>query len=161
MEAVNQFFTTLFAESGTLILLFIAAGLFLNVFGEIIKKTIYPRYTEAEIASGKVQRECPGWVGLIIGISLTLLFLACTIAAELTKAPHCALLGGWAFLPIWAIAFYLWQMVCMKMVKFIMKRICPVYMTGKPRPPKPKKDIEVPAGYKLVKEDEDQASEVL
>ena len=135
MEAVNQFFTTLFAESGTLILLFIAAGLFLNVFGEIIKKTIYPRYTEAEIASGKVQRECPGWVGLIIGISLTLLF--------------------------WAIAFYLWQMVCMKMVKFIMKRICPVYMTGKPRPPKPKKDIEVPAGYKLVKEDEDQTSEVL
>lgn len=154
MEAVNHFFTTLFAESGTLILLFIIAGVFLNVFGEIIKKTIYPRITPEESAAGKVQKECPGWAGMVIGISLTLLFLACTIAAEITHAPHCSLVGGWAFLPIWAIAFYLWQMICMKLVKAVMKRICPIYMTGKPRPPKPKKDISVPAGYKLVKEEE-------
>ena len=153
MEAIDIFFRTLFDESGVLILLFIVTGLVFNVFGEIIKKTLWPKLTEEDVAKGKKQKEVPGWFGIVIGVILTVLFLCCTMLAQVTSAAHCALIGGYAFLPVWAIAYYLWQMVGMKIVKWLMKKICPLYMTGIPRPPRPKKEPTVPAGYKLVKED--------
>ena len=156
MEALTIFFTTLFEESGVLMLLFFATGLVFNVFGEIIKKTLFPKITAEEKSAGKAQKECPGWLGIVIGAVLTILFLVCTMLAQFTHAPHCALIGGYAFLPVWAIAYYLWQMAAMKLIKLVMRKICPLYMTGKPRPPKPKKEkpVMVPDGYKLVKDDD-------
>ncbi len=155
MEALNAFFNTLFYESGVLILLFIVTGIVFNVFGEFIKKTLFPKITQEEKADGKKQKECPGWLGIVIGVIFTILFLVCTMLAQFTHAAHCALIGGYAFLPVWAIAYYLWQMAAMKLVKIVMRKICPLYMTGKPRPPKPKKEkpVSVPEGYKLVKDD--------
>lgn len=155
MEALDTFFVTLFYESGVLMLLFIVTGLVFNVFGEIIKKTLFPKLTEDEIAKGKKQKECPGWFGIVIGVLSTILFLVCTMLAQFTHAQHCALVGGYAFLPVWAVAYYLWQMAGMKLVKWMMRKICPLYMTGRPRPPKPRKEktVAVPEGYKLVRED--------
>ncbi len=154
MGAIDVFFRTLFAESGVLILLFFVTGLVFNVFGEIIKKTLWPKLTAEELAKGKVQKEVPGWFGVAIGIVMMILFLCCTMLAQFTAAPHCALIGGYAFLPVWAVAYYLWQMVGMKVVKWIMRKVCPLYMTGVPRPPRPKKEPSVPAGYRLVKDEE-------
>ena len=148
MEAVTIYLTTLFNESGNLILLFIAGGIVFNVFTEIIKKQIFPKLTAEESAAGKVQKECPKWLGMIIGIIMTILFTACVIGSQHLGTPHCQLIGGYFFLPIWFVAFYLWQMACMKIVKKLLVLICPFFMTGNRRPPKPQKPkvIKIPAG---------------
>lgn len=148
MEAINIFFSTLFEDSGILILLFFVTGIAFNVFGEIVKKQIFPKLTEDESAAGKKQKDCPRWIGMLIGIALTGVFLACAISASLAGMPHCSLIGGMYFVPVWAVAYYVWQIAAMQAVKSIMKLMFPRFMTGKGRPEKPKKVkvYRVPAG---------------
>lgn len=155
VDALNIYFTTLFAESGTLIVLFLLTGIAFNIFSEIIKKQIFPKYTAEELSAGKVQKDCPRWLGMIFGLVLTIVFLACAIGANFTNTPHCRLIGGVFFLPVWAVAYYIWQMAAMKLIKLIMKKMFPVFMTGSRPPRKPKtKVIRVPQGYKVEYEDE-------
>ena len=153
MEAVKLYFDTLFEESGNLILLFVVTGIVFNIFGEIIKKQIYPVYSAEELAAGKKQKEMPRWIGMLFGIAMMILFLLCTMGAYLTAVPHCTLIGGVWFLPVWAVAYYVWQMGCMKVIKMIMKALFPKFMTGhKPqKPPKPRY-IKVPADSVVMEE---------
>lgn len=151
LESVDFFFDTLFAESGVLILLFGVTGIVFNVFSETIKKQIYPKYTEEELAAGKVQKDMPRWVGMIFGIVSTAVFTACAIGASLTGAPHCHLIGGYFFAPVWCVAYYIWQMACMKVVKRILCLMFPRFMTGHGRPARQKKEkvYKIPAGAKV------------
>ena len=147
LESIKLFFDTLFEESGVLILMFVITGPVFNVFVETIKKQIFPKYTEEEIAAGKKQKECPRWVGMLFGIFLTHAFTALAIGASVTATPHCTLIGGFFFLPVWAVAYYIWQMGCMRVVKMIMRKMFPSFMTGhKPKKPQKTKVIRVPAG---------------
>lgn len=148
MEAFKLYFDTLLNDSGNLILLFFITGIVFNVFGEIIKKQIFPVYTAEELAAGKKQKEMPRWVGMIFGIIMTLVFLACALGAYFTGVPHCRLIGGVWFLPVWCVAYYVWQLGCMKLVKMILRALFPCFMTGhKPyKPPKPKY-VKVPVEY--------------
>ena len=154
MEAVKLYFDTLFAESGNLILLFFATGIAFNLFGEIIKKQIYPVYTAEELAAGKKQKDMPRWIGMLFGIGMMAVFIACVLGASITGVPHCKLIGGVWFLPVWCVAYYVWQLGCMKMVKFILRLMFPKFMTGhKPQKPQKPKYVRVPVEY--VTDDEE------
>lgn len=148
LEAISTFFTTLFSESGNLILLFFVTGIVFNVFTEVVKKQIWPKYTEEEISAGKKQKSCPEWMGMIFGIFLTIVFIFCTLMAYHSGVPHCSLIGGYYFIPVWCVAYYIWQMAAMKFVKMVMRKLFPVFMTGGNRPPRPQrpKVYKVPAG---------------
>ena len=161
MEAARVFFTTLLDESGNLILLFVIGGLVFNVFTEIIKKQIFPRLTKEELAAGKVQKYCPKWLGMVIGVLETILFTVCVVGSQFIHTPHCQLIGGWFFLPIWFVAFYLWQMACMKVVKKLLMIMCPFFMTGDKRPPKPQKPkvYKIPKGATVEYEEEEDTQE--
>ena len=163
LEALNVFFDTLFAESGNLILLFGVTGVVFNVFSETIKKQVYPKYTAEELAAGKVQKDMPRWVGMIFGIVSTIVFTACAVGASVTGVPHCSLIGGYFFIPVWCVAYYIWQIACMKLVKRILIAMFPKFMTGHGRPQKPKKEkvYKIPAGAKveyMVSEEDASAS---
>ena len=162
LEAIGLFFTRLLDESGNLILMFIITGVVFNVFAEIVKKQIFPKLTEEELAAGKVQKECPAWIGMIIGVVLTIVFLACAIGAYITVTPHCQLIGGFFFTPVWAVAYYVWQMACMKLVKGIMTLLFPLFMTGHKRPQKPPKQkvYKIPAGATVEYVDGNNGGEV-
>ena len=55
MEAFEYFIRTLMTNSGYFFLMFFVAGIAMNVFAENLKKSLFPKYTEEEIANGKVQ----------------------------------------------------------------------------------------------------------
>ena len=150
MEALVAFFTNLFDESGNLIVLFFITGIVFNVFSEIIKGQIWPKYSKEEIAAGKVQNEMPAWMGMIFGLFFMLVFISCAVAASMSGIPHCALIGGNFFIPVWCVAYYIWQMGCMKVVKFLMRLLFPRFMLGnKPHKQPRQKVYRVPAGAKV------------
>ena len=150
MEAFEMFIRTLMYESGYFVVMFIIAGLALNSFSETLKKSIYPKYTEEELASGKVQKQCPRWVGLLIGVGIVSVFMLCAVSADNGYQPHSAVPGGSYWYPIWAVEFYFWQMASMKTVKWVFTKVAPLYMTGKPREKKASKPIyQVPKGAKV------------
>lgn len=156
-EAFDVFMTALFDESGGLMVMFVVTGLAFNVFTETIKKQIWPKYTAEELAAGKVQKEMPAWIGMIFGIVMTAIFTACAVLSSAYAVPHCQLIGGNFFVPVWMVAYYLWQMACMKVIKGIMTALFPRFMTGHKRPQKPQrpKVYKVPAGatVEYVQED--------
>ena len=162
MESLTIFFNTLFEESGNLILLFFVTGVVFNVFAEIIKKQIFPKYSPEEKAAGKVDREMPRWVGMIFGIFLMIVFMSCAVAASLDGVPHCKLIGGNFFIPVWCVAYYIWQLGCMKVVKMVMKALFPRFMTGKPKEKVVKTKVyKIPAGAKVEYiGEEDETGEV-
>ena len=161
MEGAMLYFETLFEESGNLILLFFVTGIVFNIFAEIIKKQIFPAYSPEELAAGKVQKEMPSWIGMLFGIFLMIVFISCAVAASMSGTPHCKLIGGNWFLPVWCVAYYVWQMVCMKLVQMVMKILFPKFMMGnKPqKPPKPKY-IRVPADSVVVEDTSEEIRDI-
>lgn len=150
MEAFEYFIRTLMVNSGYFFLMFFVAGIAMNVFAENLKKSLFPKYTEEEIANGKVQKKCPRWLGLIIGLAILGVFTVCAFSADLADVPHCKIPGGIYWYFIWAVAFYFWQMAAMKAVKYFITKIAPMYMTGKPREKKASKPVyQVPKGAKV------------
>ena len=150
MEAFEYVIRTLMFNSGYFFVMFFVAGLTMNVFAENLKKSLFPKYTEEELASGKTQKKCPRWLGLIIGIVILAIFSACAFSADYAGVPHCAIPGGVYWYFIWAVAFYFWQMAALKAVKYFFTKIAPLYMTGKPREKKAAKPVyQVPKGSKV------------
>ena len=146
-------------ESGMFLLMFVLSGIFLSLFMEVVKKQIFPKPTDDEIAKGKVEKKCPAWVGMLLGVLNTIIFTACAIMADIGMGAHSAIPGGLWFVAIWFIGFYLWQWLAGKAVKLFLKRIVPCFMTGKPRKPHVSRPtVEVPRGVKVkyvdMKEDE-------
>lgn len=146
-------FTRLWVEvSGVFVLMFLLSGVFLSVFTEIIKKQIFPKYTEEEKAEGKEDKDCPKWVGMLMGIGCTVIFFVCAVLADRNAVAHSTIPGGLWFLPIWFIGFYLWQWIACRVIKVILKALAPKFMTGTGR--KKKVDTrpvyEVPKGAKVV-----------
>ena len=147
-------FMSLWAEeSGFFIMMFVLSGIFLSLFMEVIKKQIYPKYTDKEKESGKVEKNCPKWVGMLFGILSTIIFTACAIMAEMFGAVHSSIPGGLWFIPIWFVGFYLWQWLAGKLVKMVLRVMVPVFMTGLTRDGRKHSDerpvYEVPRGAKV------------
>lgn len=137
-------------ENGIFILMFLVSGVFLSLFLEVVKKQIFPKLSDEDKEKGKIERKCPAWAGMLLGLFGTGVFMACAILASLNGVAHSSIPGGLWFLPIWAIGFYLWQWLAGRAVKAVLKRITPCFMTGKPRNPHvDKPTFEVPKGAKI------------
>lgn len=150
MGVFENFIRTLMADSGYFFIMFIVAGIAMNAFAENLKKSLFPKYSEEEIAKGKVQKSCPRWIGLLIGIAILAIFTACSMTADRAGAEGCKIPGGFYWFFVWAVAFYFWQMAAMKAVKYFFTKLAPQYMTGKPREKKAQKPIyQVPKGAKV------------
>lgn len=150
MEVFENFIRTLMADSGYFFIMFIVAGVAMNAFTENLKKSLFPKYTEEEIANGKIQKDCPRWAGMLIGISILAIFSICSMTADFAGVKGCKIPGGVYWFFIWAVAFYFWQMAAMKAVKYFFTKVAPIYMTGKPREKKASKPVyQVPKGAKV------------
>lgn len=137
-------------ENGVFILMFLLSGVFLSLFLEVVKKQIFPK------VDGAKYKACPAWVGMLLGLSGTAMFMACAILASVNGVAHSSIPGGIWFLPIWAIGFYLWQWLAGRAVKVLLKKIVPTFMTGMPRCRKPHADrpvVEVPKGVRIKRVD--------
>lgn len=137
----------LFEESGYFIAMFFVSGIVLDVFTELLKKQIFPK-TEDEATSKK----CPSWIGMLIGIANTVIFTIFSVLAHLNGTPHCQIIGGFTWIFVWIVGFYAYQMGASLLIKLIMKKMFPCFMTGFPRPIKPKGEkvvYQVPKGSKV------------
>ena len=158
MEA-EILFNQLFFESGSFVVMFFVAGIVLNLFTELIKKQIFPKYTEEEEAQGKKSKTCPSWVGMLIGVANTIVFTVLSVTAHMMGAEHCMIIGGLTWMFIWVVGFYVYQMSSSFLVKLILRKMFPFFMTGRPRDKKHKSDrmiCQVPKGAKVVYVDEDE-----
>lgn len=149
----------LFYESGSFLVMFFVAGIVLNLFTELIKKQIFPKRSEEEIAEGKLSKSCPSWVGMLIGVANTLVFTILTVLAHMNGSAHCAIIGGFTWIFIWVVGFYVYQMSASLLVKLILRKLFPFFMTGHHRPRKQKVERPtylVPKGSKVEYVDEDE-----
>lgn len=150
----------LFYESGSFLVMFFVAGVVLNLFTELIKKQIFPKYSEEETSEGKFSKSCPSWIGMLIGVANTIVFTILTVTAHLNGAEHCAIIGGLTWVFIWVVGFYVYQMSASLLVKLILRKMFPFFMTGKPRNKKPPKAERatylVPKGSKVEYVDEEE-----
>lgn len=143
MEILESFFISLMEDSGYFLLMFFVSGFVFNLLGEVVKKQIFPQDIEGEA------KKCPKFVGMIVGLVLTFAFIAFASAADTNGEIHSAVIGGNWMLPVWFIAFYMYQMCATKVVKAALKKLFPVFMTGH-KPEKAKKPVyQVPRGAKV------------
>lgn len=150
MIGFKSFTQLLFEESGFFIIMFFVTGIAFNVLAEFVKKQIFPRRTEEEIKAGAVQKNCPKWLGMIIGLVLTAIFIACSLLAHLSGTAHSMIIGGVFFTPVWFVIYYLYQMAAMRLVKCFLTFVAPGFMTGHGRKKRPQKPIyQVPRGAKV------------
>lgn len=144
--------------SGDYLLLFFLSAFGFSMFGELIKKSLYPKLTKAE-AEKNVQTNCPKWVGLLMGIAWTLIFSITAIIADRAGAERCAIVGGLYFFPITMILYFSYQWAVMLLVKKLMKAALPRFMTGEASEKKEKKEAEVviiPKGTKVKRVSPDE-----
>lgn len=145
--------------SGDYILMFLLSAFGFGVFGELVKKSIYPKLTKQE-AEKDVQSVCPKWVGLALGILWTAIFAVTAIVADRCGADRCRIIGGLYFFPITAIVYFAYQWAVMLLVKKMLRKMLPRFMTGEDRQKKEKASevVIVPKGAKVKRVSPDELS---
>ncbi len=140
--------------SGDYIIMFMLSAFGFAFLGELIKKSIYPKLTKQESESN-TQKECPKWLGLILGAIWTALFAITAIVADIANADRCQIVGGLYFFPITLVVYFAYQWAVMLLVKKIMRKLLPKFMTGEEKQKKDKAQevVIVPKGTKVKKVD--------
>lgn len=140
-----------FRAVGWQLLMFFLCGIAFELAAEFVKATLYPKTGE---------KECPRWLGAILGLVVTIVYLAMAYAAYGTSGAGWYIPGGTIFLPVWFLLFYFWQYKAMRMSKWLCTRLFPTLRDPSyTKPRKEKKEKAVPAG--LTEEDWEKVKAIL
>ncbi len=148
-------FSNYWHTSGDYITLFILSAFGFAIFGELIKKSIFPKLSESE-RELNVQRTCPKWLGLVMGCVWTAVFGIIAVVAHKLGAERCQIIGGLYFFPITLVIYFSYQWAIMLLVKRIMKFLMPRFMTGDERLKADKEVVIVPRGTKVKRVDRNE-----
>lgn len=148
-------FNAYWHSSGDYITLFILSAFGFALFGELLKKSLFPKLSEGECEKN-IQKKCPKWLGLVIGCVWTAIFGIVAVIAHKTGAERCQIIGGLYFFPITLVIYFAYQWAVMLLVKKTLKAMLPKFMTGEERSKSNKEVVVIPRGAKVKRVDPDE-----
>lgn len=149
---VFLFYVAMFFQAiGWQLLMFFLCGIAFELAAEFIKATLYP-VTK--------QKECPRWLGMVLGAIITGVYLLMAYTAHgLFGDDGWYIPGGFVFLPVWFILFYFYQYKAMSIAKWLRNKMFPTLKD--PCYTKPKREKKDSVLKNLTPEQEEQLKAIL
>ena len=117
------------------IVMFLLCGIAFELLLEFVKATLFPKDE-----NGKA-KECPRWLGLIMGAVITACYLVLAYTAYFAFGEDNGFLipGGLIFIPVWSILFFFYQYKALRMAKWLCSKLFPTLKDPFYRKPERKK----------------------
>ena len=106
---------------GWQIAMFILCGIAFELLAEFVKATLFPKNSEG------VAKSCPRWLGLVMGVVITVAYLVLAYTAFFAFGAEAGFLipGGLIFIPVWAILFFFYQYKALRIAKWLCSKMFP------------------------------------